>query len=103
MKRFLFLTSVFILAALPILAQDTATIVGTVTDASGAVIPGTKVRVSNPDKGFTRELESNTAGEYIAAKIPIGNYMVEAESTGFKKLVRSGITLAVGQTLRVDL
>jgi hypothetical protein len=103
MKRVFFLTSVFLLISLPTLAQDTATIVGTVADPSGAVIPGVRVTVSNPDKGFTRQLESNTAGEYTAAKIPIGNYVITAEATGFQRLVRSGITLTVGQTLRVDL
>jgi len=84
-------------------AQDAATIVGTVTDPSGAVIPNAKVTVSNPEKGFTRDLVTNTAGEYVAPKVPIGDYIVSAEVTGFQKLVRSGIALAVGQTLRVDL
>jgi hypothetical protein len=83
-------------------AQDTATIVGTVTDSSGGVIPGAKVTVSNPEKGFTRELVTNTAGEYTAAKVPIGNYVVSGEKAGFQKLVRSRITLAVGQTVRTD-
>jgi len=84
-------------------AQDTATIVGTVTDSSGGVIPNAKVTVSNPEKGFTRELATNTAGEYAAPKMPVGEYVVSTEVTGFQKLVRSGITLAVGQTLRVDM
>jgi hypothetical protein len=84
-------------------AQDTATIVGTVTDSSGAVIPGAKVAVSNPEKGFTRELSTNTTGEYTAAKVPIGNYVITAENKGFQKLVRPAITLAVGEVLRVDL
>ena len=84
-------------------AQDTATIVGTVTDSSGGAIPGAQVTVSNPEKGFTRDLATNTAGEYTAAKLPIGNYVVSGEKAGFQKLVRSGITLAVGQTLRTDL
>ncbi|HXX24680.1 MAG TPA: TonB-dependent receptor [Terriglobia bacterium] len=84
-------------------AQDTANIVGTVMDASGGVIPNAKVVVSNPDKGFTRDLTSNSAGEYTVARIPIGNYVVTAQAKGFQKLVRSGITLEVGQTLRVDL
>ena len=83
-------------------AQDTATIVGTVTDSSGGVIPGAKVTVSNPEKGFTRELVTNTAGEYTAAKVPIGNYVVSGEKAGFQKFVRSRITLAVGQTVRTD-
>ena len=57
-------------------AQDTATIVGTVTDSTGAVVPGVKVTVSNPDKGYTRDLSSDSAGAYVAAKIPIGGYSV---------------------------
>ncbi len=84
-------------------AQDQATIVGAVTDTSGGVIPRARVTVSNPDKAFTRELVTNSAGEYTAAKVPIGNYVITAEAQGFQKLVRSGITLSVGQTLRVDL
>ena len=103
MTRFYFLISLFLLISLPALAQDTATIVGTVSDASGAVIAGAKVKVSNPDKGFTRSLTSNDAGEYMAAKVPTGNYLITAEAMNFQKLLRSGISLAVGQTLRVDL
>jgi hypothetical protein len=84
-------------------AQDQATVVGEVTDPTGAAVPDAKVQVSNPSKGFTRDLVANSAGEYIAAKIPIGDYIISVEATGFQKLVRSGITLEVGQTLRVDL
>jgi hypothetical protein len=84
-------------------AQDEATLVGTVTDTSGAVVPNANVRVENPEKGFVRDLVSNSAGEYTAAKIPIGNYVITVEIAGFQKLVHTGITLAVGQTLRVDL
>jgi len=83
--------------------QDLATIVGTVTDPSGAAIPAVRVTVSNPDKGFTRNLISGADGEYIAAHIPIGSYIVRAEAPGFEKLTRSGITLDAGQTQRVDL
>ncbi len=84
-------------------AQDTATIVGTVTDSTGAIVPGAKVTVSNPDRGFVRDIASDSAGEYTAARIPIGNYVVSAEVSGFKKLERTGISLSAGQTQRVDL
>ncbi len=84
-------------------AQDQATLVGSVSDATGAVVPGAKVAVSNPDTSFARELVTNSAGEFTAAKIPIGNYVVTVEAAGFQKLVRTGIVLNVGQTLRVDL
>jgi hypothetical protein len=105
MKRLSLLVGVTLLflCSIPAWAQDTATLVGTVTDATGAVIPAAKVTVSNPLKGYTRELIASSAGEYTAYKIPIGDYVVTAEAPGFQKLVRSGITLAVGQTLRVDL
>lgn len=84
-------------------AQDLANINGTVTDQSGAVIPAANVTVSNPDRGFVRKLVSDSQGEYTAARVPIGNYVITVEKEGFQKLVRSGITLQVGQTLRADL
>jgi len=75
-----------VLLVLPLtaLAQDTATIIGTVTDSTGAVVPGAKVTVSNPNRGFVREVASDTAGEYTAASIPIGEYVVTDEATGFE-------------------
>jgi len=102
-KRLLAISGLCVLVVIPTWAQDTANVVGTVRDSTGAVIPNAKVTVANPDRGFTRESMSNTAGEYTQTSIPIGNYVVTAEAAGFQKLVRSGITLQVGQTLRVDL
>ena len=100
-KALLFL--VFLGVSIGSWAQDTASIVGTVKDSSGGVIAGAKVTVSNPEKGFTRDLVSNSVGEYSAQVIPIGNYVITAEVRGFQKLVRAGITVGVGQILRVDL
>jgi hypothetical protein len=103
-KALWLLTAVFLGACLSALAQiPTAYIVGTVTDTTGAVIPKAKITVANPDKGFTRDYLSNSAGEYAATSIPIGDYTITAEASGFQKLVRTGITLTVGQTQRVDL
>ena len=84
-------------------AQDTATIVGSVIDPSGSAIPNAKVKVENAEKGFVRNLVSSSAGEYTATAIPIGNYTVTGVSPGFQRLVRTGLTLSPGQTLRVDL
>jgi hypothetical protein len=72
-------------------AQDQATIVGTVADSTGAVIPGAKITVSNPDKGYVRNLVTNSEGAYQAPALPIGEYVVTAEVSGFRKLTRSGI------------
>ncbi len=98
--EFLVICSFWVLGAL---AQDTATIVGVATDPSGAAIPGAQISVSNAQKGFVRELTTDSAGAYTAAKIPIGSYTVTAQAKGFDKIVSSGIVLTVGQTLRVDL
>src|ERR1039458_2130430 len=105
MLRRLILAGIFCFfgALASVWAQDTATIVGTVSDPSGAVVPAAKVTVSNPQKGFIRNLITDSAGEYNAAKIPIGSYEVSAQAAGFRKLVLTDISLAVGQTLRVNL
>ena len=88
---------------LPLMAQDRANVVGSVTDSTGAVVPRAEVTVSIPDNGFVRHFVTNNAGEYSADSLPIGNCVVSAEARGFQKLVRTGIVLSVGQTLRVDL
>src|SRR5579863_1336368 len=102
-RTILALAVAFVCLSVAASAQDTATIVGTVMDATGAVVPGAKVSVSNPARGFVRDVESNASGEYTAARIPIGDYVITAEAKGFEKLVRSGISLSAGQTQRVDL
>ncbi|PYT26887.1 MAG: hypothetical protein DMG57_20050 [Acidobacteria bacterium] len=98
--EFLVVSTFLVLGAM---AQDTATIVGVATDPSGAAIPGAEITVSNAQKGFVRDLTTDSAGAYTAAKIPIGSYTVTAQAKGFDKIVSSGIVLTVGQTLRVDL
>jgi hypothetical protein len=77
--------------------------VGTVTDPSGAAIANANITVSNQAVGFTRAFQSNTSGEYTAARIPLGAYVVTAEAPGFQAIKRTSITLDAGQTLRVDL
>jgi hypothetical protein len=88
---------------LPAWAQDTGEIQGAVTDSTSAVVPGARITVSNPARGFVRELTANATGNYDAPKIPIGEYVITAEAAGFQKLIRSGIQLTVGQIERVDL
>ena len=81
----------------------TATIVGTVTDSSGAALPGTVVTARNADTGLTRSVTSGVDGAYRVEFLPIGNYVVEATLDGFKTAHRSGITLRVAETARVDV
>src|SRR5207247_8722514 len=83
--------------------QDQATIVGVVSDSTSAVVTGAKVTVTNSQRGVKRETTSNSFGEYTVAKVPIGAYAITAEAAGFQKLVRTGLTVAVGKRLRVDM
>ena len=79
-----------------------ATIVGTVTDPSGAVMPNVNVTLTNPATGWTRTIPTNDAGIYIAPDISIGHYNVKAEATGFKTSEQKDVVLQVGDRLRVD-
>jgi hypothetical protein len=85
------------------MAQDTASIVGTVLDSTGAVIPNVKITVANPDKGINRTTVSDSVGAYRVAPLPIGTFCVTAESAGFQRLVQTGVSLSIGQVQRVDL
>ncbi len=62
----------------------TATIVGTITDASGGALPGALVTARNADTGLARSVPAGEAGAYRLEFLPIGNYVVEATLDGFK-------------------
>ena len=93
-----------LLAPVTVAAQSTtATILGTVTDSSGAVLPGVAVTIVNEGTNSQRTVTTDGTGGYEAPLLPPGAYRVEGELTGFKKIIRSGITLQVDQRARVDL
>ena len=79
------------------------TILGTVRDSSGAVVPGATVTVHNTRTGFSRTLVTDTHGEYNAPSIPTGAYSVTAELTGFKKGSKTNILVGVDQRVRIDV
>src|SRR5436190_24228906 len=86
-------------------AQTTgsATIVGTVTDVSGALIPGAKVVVINPETGFTFDGLTNNDGYFYVPYLRPGIYNVTIEAQGFKKYVRDGIELRTNDQPRIDV
>ena len=88
---------------IPLHAQDTATIVGTVTDQTGAAVAGAKVTLVNQATQATRVVESNASGQYVASSIPTGSYVISVVSSGFKQLKREGVQLTAASTLTVDL
>ena len=85
------------------LAQGTTgSIIGTVGDATGAVIPGATVTLRNVETGITRTVNTDAEGRYRAQQLGLGSYEVTSESAGFQTSVRTGITLTVGREATVD-
>src|SRR5438309_4241530 len=93
-----------LLLCLPLFSQGNAgRIMGTVTDQSGGVVSGATVTVIDTERGVTKTLVTNDAGEYNAPNLTPGNYKVRAEAKGFKVLERQNVVLEVGKEIRVDL
>jgi len=80
-------------SAVPLQAQSTATLKGTVTDQSDAVVPKAKVTVRNEGTGVQQETQTDEAGEYLVAGLPVGPYRVEASAPGFQTTVVTGLRL----------
>lgn len=93
-----------LLGAQGLMAQvDTGSILGTVKDQSGAVIPGVKVSLTNEGTNLTTSTTSGADGGYVFTPVKIGSYSVTGEAQGFSKAVQSHVTLNISQQLVVDL
>src|SRR5262249_6243108 len=84
-------------------AAGTATLVGSVTDSTGAVLLGAKVSVVNIGTSFVAESVTNAEGSYYTPYLAPGTYRLTVEAAGFKKYVREGIVVRTGETPRVDV
>jgi hypothetical protein len=82
---------------------NTADVVGTVTDESGAVLPGVTITVENLATKVVRTTLSDTTGNYLMALLPVGRYTLRVEQTGFRGWSVPEIVLAAGDRLRVDV
>ncbi|MFL6449517.1 MAG: carboxypeptidase-like regulatory domain-containing protein [Bryobacteraceae bacterium] len=83
--------------------RTTADVLGTVTDASGAVLPNVKVTVRNLDTAADFSGESDKSGDYAITQLPVGRYSIKAASPGFKTWAVPQVTLAIGDRLRQDV
>jgi hypothetical protein len=99
------LIAAFCLMVLPLMvfSQTTAGLTGTVTDSSGAVIPGAKVTLTNTATGAQREGQSNESGTYEFTALLPGGYRLIIQKEGFSKVTREGILLELNQVARVDV
>ena len=96
---------VFVLClAAPSFAQvTTATVVGTVTDNTGAAVVNAQVEITNADTGLARGGETNTSGQYRFDLLPIGDYVLDVTAPGFKKYDQKGVVLTINQVATVDV
>jgi hypothetical protein len=84
-------------------AQTTGTIVGTVQDADGGVLPGVTITLTNTGTAFVRTVATASDGRYVLAAIPPGRYELRAALTGFKPHVRRDLDLTVAETLPLNI
>ncbi len=90
--------------AVPLWAQkDAGTIVGTVRDATGAVVPGAKVTAEDVDRGVQATVSTNDEGEYVASPLRIGRYKITVEKAGFKKAVSEVVELNVQDRIAMNI
>jgi len=102
-RVFLTLCIVFFAVAAASAQLSTATIYGTVSDSTGAVIPGATVTLTQTATNFTRVSTTKGDGTYREEFLPVGPYKISVSATGFKSLDRSGVVLAVMQNAELNL
>src|SRR5262249_26309008 len=97
------LVVIAVLASAAFAQQTTATVTGTVTDPTGALVPGVTITVTNLATNGVRETKSDETGSYTLPFLPAGEYSVTAGAPGFQTQKIDRVTLQVQQTARVDL
>nr|MDQ2899310.1 TonB-dependent receptor [Acidobacteriota bacterium] len=98
-----FLMAFVSFAALATAQVERATLVGAVTDNSGAVLPGVQVKITNEGTNTSSTLTTDAAGAYSAGNLTPGSYTIEAGKAGFTRHVNKGFVLQVSQEARLDI
>jgi hypothetical protein len=104
MRTWLVLAAALVLFAVPASAQrTTATLRGTVTDPTHAIVEGAKVTLTSAETGLTRTTATNANGVYTFAELPVGTYRLSVEAQGFKAAVRTDVRLNVADDRAADV
>src|SRR6202521_5371488 len=104
MRLRMILAAFVLLSATALVAQTfRGTILGTITDASGAVLPGASVKVHNANTGLDRATQTSADGSYAVSELQIGTYTVTVSQSGFQTSVTNTVTVDVGGERRVDV
>ena len=100
-SRVCFISALLSCVILPAFGQE-ATIVGTITDPSGSLLPGATITATNIETGQTQTVATNASGGYVIPGLPVGHYSLKGEAAGFKTMEQNGIALNVGDRVRLD-
>lgn len=104
LRLFLGIVALGLVCSLSAFAQAVSgTLLGTISDASGAIIPDVKVVITETNTGVARTGSANESGNFSFPNLPPGTYSVAVEKTGFRKAVRAGVEVLVNTSVRVDL
>lgn len=95
--------ALFVFLAGTTAAQTTSELNGTVTDASGAVVPGASVSSVHLETGVERQTQTNASGHYSIPFLQPGSYRVNIQRAGFRPVTRTGLRLEVNQVMRLDV
>jgi hypothetical protein len=98
-----FSTTLLLIPALASAQDATGRIAGTISDSTGAVIPGVQVTVTSTATQVSRKATTNQDGYYQVLALPIGNYKVTAEHAGFRTVISNEYKLLINQALRLDI
>src|SRR5262252_8396037 len=82
---------------------DRGAITGTISDPAGAVVAAAVVEARHVETGTAYPVQSTTTGNYTISQLPVGSYDLTVAVPGFKKFVRTALTVQVAQTLRIDV
>lgn len=102
MNKLLFFWLVLIAMAVPSFGQ-TSSVVGIVKDSSGAVVPGAKISIADPARGYQLTISTNDAGQFSFPTLPVGAYKLTVSHAGFQDAVVENIQLDINHVARLDV
>ena len=95
--------AVVLLLALPVAGQqDQGVITGTISDATGAVVPGAEISILEMNTGILVEKQANASGVYVSGPLKVGMYEISVATDGFKTAVRSGVEIHAGDRIGLN-
>src|SRR5213593_2271065 len=103
MRKLQFIVWLFVFSHAASAQTDRGTITGTVSDATGAVIPGATIEAKNVQTGAVYQAGSSETGNFTLAQLPAGTYELSATLPGFRRFVRPGVIVSVATVLRIDV